>query len=98
MHGIHPNVFSLSPSKVLLLTISQDIYLPHPNSGEASRNFTRGPNTTKKIKYFFINFYLTIFINDKVFCVIIIKCESDKTKKKYLSNEFFLSILSLLIF
>jgi hypothetical protein len=46
----------------------------------------------KNIKYYFINFYLTIFVNDKVLCIIIIKCKSVKTK------EFIYRMIILFIF
>jgi hypothetical protein len=61
------------------------------SNGEASQNFTREPNTKYKIKYYyFINFFfLTIFVTDMIFCVVIIGSENTKTTIIYLSNDIF---------
>jgi hypothetical protein len=57
-------------------------------SGEASRNLMRGVKYKEKIKYCFINLFLNFFfVIDMVFYVVIVKNESIRTRKIYLSND-----------
>jgi hypothetical protein len=60
--------------------------------------FYEGAKYIGKIKYYFIKFYLTIFVNDNVFYVVIIKNKSVKTKRIYLSDDNFFFYLSYLYY